>query len=145
MWLDYSIPVEVRISMEEYLREVLNDFPEEITETPETSAASNLFNVRDNKERELLNNTQSQAFHHAVTQLLFTGIRCSKDAQTAIDFLTTRVRKPVEDDRKKLRRFIGYLKRKIKLPLILRSDGVNLLKWWVDASYAAHDNMRGQW
>ena len=31
MWLDYSIPREVRISMEEYLRGVLEDFPEEIT------------------------------------------------------------------------------------------------------------------
>ena len=48
MWLDYSIPEEVRISMEEYLRGVINDFPEEITETPETPAAENLFNIRDN-------------------------------------------------------------------------------------------------
>ena len=47
MWLDYSIPGEVRISMEEYLRGVLYDLPEEITETPETLAASNLFNIRD--------------------------------------------------------------------------------------------------
>ena len=30
IWLDYSIPGEVRISMEEYLRRVLNDLPEEI-------------------------------------------------------------------------------------------------------------------
>ena len=37
------------MSMEEYLRGVLDDFPEEITETPEKPAASNLFNVRDNK------------------------------------------------------------------------------------------------
>ena len=46
MWIEYSIPGEVRISMEEYLRGVLDDFPEEITETPETPAASNLFNDR---------------------------------------------------------------------------------------------------
>ena len=39
MWLDYSIPGEVRISMEEYLRRVLDNFPEEITETPETPDA----------------------------------------------------------------------------------------------------------
>ena len=32
MWLDYSIPWEVRISMEEYLRGVLDNLPEEITE-----------------------------------------------------------------------------------------------------------------
>ena len=48
MWIDYSITGEVRISMEEYLRGVLGNFPEEITETPETPAAAHLFNVRDN-------------------------------------------------------------------------------------------------
>ena len=31
----------------------------------------------------------------------------------------------------------------IKLPLILRADGVNVLKWSVDASYATHDDMQG--
>ena len=51
MWLDYSIPGGVHISMEEYLRGVLDNFPEEITETPETPTASNLFNVRDNNEQ----------------------------------------------------------------------------------------------
>ena len=78
MWLDYSIPGEVRISMEEYLRGVLDDSPEEITETPETPAASNPFNVRYDNKRELLDETQSQAFHHTVAQLLFTGIQCRK-------------------------------------------------------------------
>ena len=42
MWIDYSILGEVRISMDVYLRGVLDDFPEEITETPEIPAASNL-------------------------------------------------------------------------------------------------------
>ena len=74
MWLDYSIPGEVRISMEEYLRGVLDDFPEEITETPETPSASNLFNVREDSEREILDETWDQAFHHTVEQLLFTVI-----------------------------------------------------------------------
>ena len=78
-----------------------------------------------------------------MTQLLFTRIRCRKDTHTAIDFLTTGVRKREKDDWKKLGRLLGYLKRTIKLPLILQADGVNVLKWWVDASYADHDDMRG--
>ena len=122
MWLDYSIPGEVRIYMEEYLRGVLDNFPEEITETPETPAASNLFKVREDIERDLLNETRAQAFHHAVAQLIFAGIRCRKDSQTAIAFLTTRVKNPEEDNWKKLRRLLGYLKRTIRLPLILRAD-----------------------
>ena len=53
------------------------------------------------------------------------------------------MRNPDEEDWKKLRRLLGYLKWTIELPQILRADGVNVLKWWVDASYAAHDDMRG--
>ena len=120
---------------------MLDDFPEEITETPETPAASNLFTVREDSKRELLDEKRAHAFHHAVAQLLFTWIRCRKDAQTGIDFLMMRVRKPDEDDWKKLSRFLGDLKLNIKLPLILRANGVNVLKWWVDASYVAHDGM----
>ena len=129
--------------MVECLRGELDNFLEEITEKPETPAASNLLTVRGDSKQELLNDTQAQVFHHAVAQLLFTGIQCRKDAQSAIAFLTMRVRKPDEEDWKKLRRLIDYLKRTIKLPLILRADGVNVLKWWVDASYVAHDDMRG--
>ena len=54
-----------------------------------------------------------------------------KDAQTAISVLTTRVRKPDEGDWRKLRRLMGYLKRTIKLPMILQAYRVNMLKWWV--------------
>ena len=117
--------------------------PEEITETPETPAAAKLFNFKDNNERELLDKTWDQALHHTVAQLLFSRIRYRKDVQTAIAFLMPRVRNPDEDDWKKLRRLLGYLKLTIKLPLILQADGVNVLKQSVDASYADNDNMRG--
>ena len=43
----------------------------------------------------------------------------------------------------KQRRLIRYLKQTINLPLILQVNRVNVLKWWVDASYAAHDDMLG--
>ena len=54
------------------MRGGLNDFLEELTETIETPALANLFNVRYNNKRELINETRDQAFHHAVVQLLFT-------------------------------------------------------------------------
>ena len=78
-----------------------------------------------------------------MAHLIFTKILCRKYAQTDIVFLTTRVRKSDRGDLKKLRILIGYLKQTIKLPLILQADRVNLLKWWVDASYAAQDDMWG--
>ena len=60
--------------MEECLRGEFDDFPEDITDTPETTDSSNLFNVRYDNERELLDEIRAQAFHHAVEHLLFTGI-----------------------------------------------------------------------
>ena len=78
MWIDYSIPGEVHISMEEYLRGVLDNFPEKITETPETPAASNLFTVREDSEGELLDETRAQAFHHAVAQYYSPGSDAGK-------------------------------------------------------------------
>ena len=100
--IDYSIPgVSAFLSMEEHLRAFLDDFPEDITETPETPAASNIFNVRDDSNQDILNEKWAHTFHHAVTQLLFTGIQFRKYTQTTIDFLTARVRDPDEDDWKK--------------------------------------------
>ena len=50
---------------------------------------------------------------------------------------------PPKENWNKLRKLLGYLKRKTNLPLILRANSVNGLKWWVDASYAAYDGMKG--
>ena len=123
---------------------MLDDFKEEITDTPEIPAAANIFNVRDDNKRELLDKTWAQAFHNAVAQLLFNRVQCRKDSQMAIAFLTTRVRKLDKDDWNKLRRLLGYLKLTIKLTLILRANRLNVIKWWVDALYVAHDNMWGE-
>ena len=41
------------------------------------------------------------------------------------------------------RLLLGYLKQTIKLPPILQADRVNVLKWWVDASYADHEKIWG--
>ena len=82
-------------------------------------------------------------FHHTAAQLSFTRVQCRKDKNTAIYFRTMRARNPDEDNWKKLRRMLGYLKLTIKFPLILRPDGVNMIKFWGDTSYAAHDDMRG--
>ena len=111
------------------MRGVLDNFTEEIIETPEKPAAANLFRIKDDNKQDLLGEKQDQAFHHAVAKLLFNGIRFRKDAQTAIALLTTRVKNPAEDNWKKLRRLLGYLQQTITLPLTMCADRVNVLKW----------------
>jgi hypothetical protein len=36
-----------------------------------------------------------------------------------------------------------YLRGSRDLPLVLSADGSGIMKWWVDASFAVHPNMRG--
>ena len=70
-------------------------------------------------------------------------MRFRKDIQKSVALLTTQVKAPDADEWKKLRRILQYIKCTIRLPLILSADNLNIIKWWVESSYAAHDNMRG--
>jgi hypothetical protein len=63
----------------------------------------------------------------------------------AVAFLTTRVKEPDEDDWKKLcHHVIKYLRGTPELTLTLEADDVQILKWWVDAAYAVHPDMKSQ-
>jgi hypothetical protein len=65
------------------------------------------------------------------------------DIQTAVAFLTTRVKGPATDDYKKPARVMKYLQGSIKMPLALEADDNQLVKWWIDASFAVHPDMKG--
>ena len=43
----------------------------------------------------------------------------------------------------KLNRVLRYVRRTNKLPLILRADSLTVIKLLIEASYAAHPDMRG--
>ena len=141
--MDYSKIGEVKIPMEGYLREVLYNLPEEINGRDETPVATHLFKVRSREGQVFLDEPRAHEFHHYVAKLLFTSTICRKDIQTAVAFLTMRVKAPDDDDWKKLLQLMQYIKCTIRLPLILSADKLNIIKWWVDASYAAHDDMCG--
>jgi hypothetical protein len=37
-----------------------------------------------------------------------------------------------------------YVKGTINMPLILSAESMTLLKWWIDAAHAVHDDCKGQ-
>ena len=76
---------------------------------------------------------QATASHHSVEKLLFATARVKKDIQTAVEFLTTRVRRPGEDDWRKIRCVLGYIISTIHTPSMLRMDKMNIVKLWVGA------------
>ena len=143
MIMDFSEEGKVSINMVEYIKTIIDDFPEEIIGIKTSPAADHLFEVRDESEARLLPEEQAMAFHHATAQLLFLSARARRDIQPAIAFLTTRVKAPDEDDWGKVKRVLAYLKGTLHMPLVLSADCLTLSRWWVDAAYAVHHDCKG--
>jgi hypothetical protein len=140
MTLDYSTESKVRVTMLKYIRDMLVEMPVEWTGEAATPAANHLFVVNANAEQ--LDEETAQTFHRIVAKLLFLCKRARPDIQTAVAFLCTRVKPPDVDDWKKLKRTMKYLRGTADLPLTLETGDMSILKWWIDASFATHEDMK---
>ncbi|VEU33958.1 unnamed protein product [Pseudo-nitzschia multistriata] len=140
MTLDYSESGKVKLSMFDYLEEIIQNLPDSLKGTAVTPAADHLFKVNEACPR--LDEEQADKFHHYVAKLLFMAKRTRPDIQTAVAFLCTRVSAPDEDDWKKLKRVMSYLSETPYIPLVLGSDGSGNAYWHVDAAFAVHNDMR---
>ncbi len=98
MIFDFLAKGKVMVTMVESIKDIIKDFPEEITGTKTSPAGDHLFTVRDPSLAKALPEEQAMAFHRAMAQLLFLSTRARQDIQPATAFLTTRVRLPDEDD-----------------------------------------------
>jgi hypothetical protein len=145
---DYSEKGVVKMSMMKHIDKILEDFPEDIGKTASSPASDHLFEVRDVEETEklgkFLSKAQAKGFHHSVVQLLFVSTRVRRDIQTVVAFLTTRVKRPDEDDWGKLKRLLKYLKGTRFMKLSLSVDSLDVIRWYVDASYNMHWDCKGQ-
>jgi hypothetical protein len=141
MTLDYSIEGKVQIRMVDYIENMLMELPVDMDGESATPAPNHLFKV--NLENPvMLDKEQADMFHHNVAKLLFLCKRARPDIQTAVAFLCTRVKGPDTDDYKKLTRVMKYLRATTNMPLLLEADNINVMKWWVDASFAIHPDMK---
>ena len=73
--------------MREYVKKMIEDFPEELAKTAATPAAEFLFKTSDNLT--LLTERQKETFHTFVAKGLFACKRARPDIQMATAFLTT--------------------------------------------------------
>jgi hypothetical protein len=141
MHIDYTIPGKVKITMIDYIERMLKELPDDMGGTALSPASSHLFEV--NPCGEPLDSMKADLYHHNTAKLLFLCKRARPDLQLAVAFLTTRVKGPDVDDYKKLRRVMRYIRGSIDLPLVLEADHTHIVKWWVDASFAVHPDMKG--
>jgi hypothetical protein len=141
--LEFREDGNLDVSMVKYLKGVIEGFPEQITGKSPTPAGDRLFDIRDEKERKLLDEERAVAFHHTTAQLLFMATRARRDIQTAVAFLTTRVKSPDEDDWGKLKRVLRYLNGTKYLKLCISVNDLGILKWYVDGSHNVHWDCKG--
>jgi hypothetical protein len=137
---DYSEPGYVKLDMRACVKKILAEMPEDMDGTATSPAADDLFKIVEGIKN--LDETASEFFHATVAKLLFLCKRARPDTQTAIAFLCTRLQQPTKQDYNKLVRVIKHLRNTSALVLRLSADNLNVIKWWVDASYAVHHNMR---
>jgi hypothetical protein len=141
MTLDYSSPGQAKILMIHYIENMLEEMPSDMDGEAPTPASNHLFQVNE-KDPVMLDDDTATMFHHNVAKLLFLCKRSRPDIQTAITFLCTRVKGPHKDDYKKLVRVMRYLRGTAKMALTLEGDNTSIIKWWVDASFAVHLDMK---
>ena len=141
MTLDYSTPGKAKIVMTDYIQGMIDELPTDMNGHAATPTASHLFDV-NNEDPNKLDEGEATMFHHNVAKLLFLCKRARPDIQTVVSFLCTRVKSPDTDDYKKLTRVMKYLRATIDIPLALEGENMRVIKWWVDAIYAVHPDMR---
>lgn len=141
MKFDYTNQGQVSISMDKYVANIIDSFPEQITGVSATPATDKLFTVRPDDRP--LPEEQAMQFHHVTAQLLYASMRVRRDVQTTVAFLTTRVKSPGEDDWGKLKRVLKYLNGTRNLNLTLSVDSLSSINWFIDGSHQIHDDCRG--
>jgi Reverse transcriptase (RNA-dependent DNA polymerase) len=142
MTIDFSKNGAVEFTMIDYIKKMLETLPEDMAGEAATPAANHLFEVHPESESMQLDKETGDLFHTNVAKLLFLCKRARPDIQTAVAFLCTRVKAPDSDDYKKLARVMKYLRGTVNMPLTLEATNVQIIKWWVDVSFAVHPDMK---
>jgi hypothetical protein len=95
MTLDYSEKGKVKIKMLDYVDNMLADLPAEMDGEASSPAANHLLTVNDDKTK--VDEKKAHLFHTYVANTLFLCKRERPDLQTAVAYLSTRVKSCDED------------------------------------------------
>ena len=130
------------IDMTNFVEQLLDKCGEENLVEYQCPATKQLFNV--DEKAPTLAEQDRKLFHTNVAKLLYLTKRARPDVMTPVGFLCTRVTKATTQDRIKLLRVLGYLKRTKRRVLRLKiGQDPNLLAY-VDAAFATHPDAKSQ-
>jgi hypothetical protein len=129
IYFEFESNRNLQVSMVGYLKDMIEGFLELIVGKAATPAGDRLFGIRqDEKEARPLEEERAITFHHTMADLLFMATRAHRDIQTAVAFLTTRVKAPDEDDWGKLKHVLQYLNGTKYLKLTISVGNMGILK-----------------
>ena len=141
MDLDFSEKGRLHLRQLKHVEDIISACPIKIQEdgTAPTPAGNNLLS---RGESSLLNKEGREAFHTCVAKGIFISKRSLPDIQPTISVLSCWVREPTKQDLEKLVRLCKYLQSTKHLHCVLSINGLRIIKWYVDASYAVHKDFR---
>jgi hypothetical protein len=140
MTLNYTEKGKGKVKMIDYIEKMLADLPEEMDGEAPTPAANHLFTV--DRDSPTVDEKKGQCFHTYVAKTLFLCKRARPDLQTMVSFLCKRVKDCNEDDYKKLKQMLQFIRATKDDYLTLSASSLHNVRWWVDAAYAVHHNMK---
>ena len=139
MSLDFSSKGTIKIDAKDHVQLMLDDFSENLGEAASMPAADHSFQVR---EATKLETTKAQELHNVAARGSFACERAKQDIQLAISFLCTRVKEPDKDNWGKSCQMMKCSKGTKCLRLKSSADNLNIAKWHIDASHAAHPDVK---
>ena len=96
MAIDFSVTGKAKFSMIDYMKNMQEGLPDDMSGESVTPASNHFFTV--NPDAEQLNTAEAKLYHHNTAKLLFLCKRACPDIQTAVAFLCTWVQHPDVDD-----------------------------------------------
>jgi hypothetical protein len=142
-YLGMLITVEmgvVTVDMRYYLGKILSEHDNlPVAANP---GAKNSFMVDEGSL--LLDERSKNVFHTNVAKLLYLSKRARPDVIAVVGFLCTRVKGPTEEDMKKLKKVLGYLKGTEEWIMKIRPEGMFCVEVYIDASFSAHPDGKSQ-
>ena len=137
MNFDFSEKGKVIIDMINYMNAMVDDFsrPFSKKDVAPTPAKEDLFSVGKDKK---ISREQAEEFHTFVAKGLFACKRARPNIHTAIALLCSRVKNPNKSDYNKLIHLLKYCNGTRNDKLYLSADNLNVIKYFVDTSFAVH-------
>ena len=143
MYVEIDKEGRYSVDMEDYQRNAVLSYckkEEEIMEAT-TPASKELFKLEETAKR--LDEKRRKNHHSAAAKILYVTNQIRTAAKVACGFACTRVQAATVNDKKKLRKLLGYLwKTKAKKMLFGRGDGSSKLEFYIDGAFAIHSDAK---